>query len=172
MSEYTGFLAKVVEEALSNINNAIDCVEKCEEPLVSLVPWSRYLFDVINLGLAVHRSIVLQGILRKVPEGLRPAFMSSILSVRKDLMPFTRISSECLNAISLALMASVGIAYRLLRLMGTNRYSIGIVRIAAILSRAKTRNGMYLDKETILALLHELRDNVMAASMLLGVMLE
>jgi len=161
-------LADIVKESLTYINNSITCVEKAEDSITSLVLWSRHIHDVLNLGLATHRSIIMQGILRRIPESMRPAFMGSIMGIRKDLLPFAYLDDECINTISLAIMSSIGIAFRLLRAIGTNRFSVGIVRITSILSRAKTDKGMYLAKETIIALLHELRDNVMSASMLLG----
>jgi len=162
-------LIEVVKEALDHLDGSISCVEKAEDTLTNLVLWSRYLRDVVNTALAVHRSIILQGVLNKIPEPLRPAFMSTLMSVRKDLMAFTYLDDSCMNKISLAIMSSVGIAYRLLNLVGTNRYSVGIIRIASVLSRVKTDKGMYLDKETVIALLRELMDNVMSASMILGI---
>jgi len=166
----TSPLVAAIGDTLRLIKDAIECVEKSDTPISTMVLWSRQLYDVLNLAFSVHRSIIAQGVLRKMPESIRPMFMSSVMSMRKDLLPFTYLDSECMYKLSLAIMSANGLAYRLLGVMGTNRFSIGIVRITSMLARAKSHNGMYLEKETILALLHELLDNVVSASMLLSLL--
>lgn len=160
-------LMSMFREALTNIDSAVACVEKAEEPLIDLLAWGRHFRDVLNMALGLHRAMVLHGITAKMPETTRHMILPSLTMVRKDLLPFTPLDDSCLNAVTLAIMSSIGFAIRLLRIMGPNRWSIGIVRLTAMLSRAKTRGGMYLEKESIIAFLHELRDNVSAAAMVL-----
>jgi len=161
-------VGEVLRMALLNIDEARRCVEESEDPLVDTLLWSRNIRDVVNMALALHRATILEGILRKIPETTRPSVLGTLLGVRKDLLPFTPLSDECLHKLTLAISSSINLAFTLLAAIGTNRYSVGIIRITAILSRAKTRKGMYMDKETIIALLNELQDNVTAAAMVIG----
>ena len=161
-------LMSMFREALTNIDSAVACVEKAEEPLIDLLAWGRHFRDVLNMALGLHRAMVLHGIMAKMPETVRSMFFPSLTAVRKDLLPFTPLDDSCLNAITLAIESTISFATQLLRLMGPNRWSVGIVRLTAMLSRAKTRGGMYMDKEAIVAILHELRDNVAAAAMVLA----
>lgn len=152
-----------VREAVNAIENAITCVEASDTPILDLVPWGRAVRDVINMAFARHRGIISAAILQSVPEPVRPRIMGSILSARTDLMPFTPLPKACLDAVSYAIMQSYYVAYKAAMVMGSNRFTVGIVRIVSILSRVKTKDGMYLDKESIIGLLRELRDLVTSA---------
>jgi len=151
-------------QATTHIDAAIKCVESAEPTLIELLPWARHFRDVINMALVHHRAIVLHGLISKLPETVRGMLYQPLTLVRKDIPPFTPLSKECLDNITLAIMSSITLAITLLQMMGINRYSIGIIRLGSLLSRAKSKDGMYLDRETIVAMLLELKDNVAAAA--------
>jgi len=152
-------LKSIVVEYDKLFNDVITCIES-EESILDLLPWYRHLQDTLNMYLAFHRGMVIYDLISKLPESVRPKVFPTLLGVRSDIPVFTYLPKECLDKLEKLLSASSYIAVVGLRKLDINRYSVGIARIVSIISRAITKNGIFIDRKSLIGLLYELKTNV------------
>jgi hypothetical protein len=145
---------EVVEEFLEVWDNTVSCLDRANSTnLTRFLPTARYLLDTANEVLALHRSTVIASLLKAIPEGLRPMFMSSLSNIRVSVSPTTYVGG-CREHLELLLSYSQRIANSTPNI----RSKVGITRIVALLSRLMVSDRLVsLDYHTLLALLTELR---------------
>jgi hypothetical protein len=146
---------EIVTEFLEVWDNTVRCLDRANSAnLIRYLPTARYLIDTANEVLALHKSTVIASLLKAIPEGLRPMFMSSLSNVRISISPVTYVG-ECREQIELLLAYSSRISERV---SISTRSRVGIAKITALISRLMVSDRLIsLDYQTLLALLTELR---------------
>jgi len=144
---------EIVAEFLEVWDNTVSCLDRANSTnLVRYLPTARYLIDTANEVLALNKSTVIASLLKAIPEGLRPMFMSSLSNVRISISPVTYVGA-CREQLELLLAYSSRIANNV-----STRSRVGITKITAIISRLMVSDRLIsLDYSTLLALLTELR---------------
>jgi len=157
----TDVVDKYRAELYSLYTAARSCIEETTS-IIDLLPWSRHLVDTMNIWLSFHRSNILGDLMRKIPETTRSRALPSMLSTRFEVTPFSYVSKECLDVINRFLSEASRVVLVSATKVGVNRYVVGAARITSILSRAMAKDGFYLDRRSLIGLLHELYINVSA----------
>jgi hypothetical protein len=146
-----------LEELVKGFIEVWDTLDICldsenKHNLLRYLPTHRYLLDVANEGLALHRGTVVGSLFKALPEFVRPMFMG-LTNVRASVSPVTYIG-KCRDMLELVLAYSVRLASR----SRSARARVGITRIVALISRLMvSERAISLDYYTLKALLTELR---------------
>ncbi|MEM1560111.1 MAG: hypothetical protein QXN35_01000 [Ignisphaera sp.] len=107
--------------------------------------------DTINRVLAFHRLAILSSTVEKIPQQYRQILYTTSLNIQQE-REYTQLDRECIEIIKdiaeIATVASTRVPIQ--------RVSIFLSRTAALLIRRLSDTGIYISRQTLKGLLHEL----------------
>mgnify|MGYP001772993786 CR=1 FL=1 len=131
-----------------NVSALIEDTIRCVEQSTTL-PLNH---DILNKVYLHHKLLTLYGLAQKIPPEMRQHLYIYTLPNINPILPFTELEPDCLNKIKLLATIALAAAVR----TDHPRVKIVLARIGSILSRSITRNGIYIAKDNLIGILHEL----------------
>ncbi|RLB79300.1 MAG: hypothetical protein DRH17_13985 [Deltaproteobacteria bacterium] len=147
------------------------CVDEEVRSLDRFLPWYNYVATVLSNALMFHRSTLAGSVARATPEVVRNLVIPQLAQQITFVKPYTRLSNKCLDSLKdlIAFCNAVAAKYMTSPFYRVYpRVGVGIVRLAAFLSRSLAEDGVVVDYRTLVSVLNELEVYVNAAIALLG----
>jgi len=139
------------EKITELVKEAIECVEES-----TTLPLNT---DTLTKLYLHHKLVILYGIASKIPEHLRQTLYVYTLPNIQPVLPFTALSTECIVKLKTLATLALSIATR----TEHPRAKIALARIGSIISRSIVKNGIYMSKDSLIGILHELEVNLETA---------